>query len=199
MLAVGTAVAGGPPRRSQRAGLPHWAPPLGASVETGGRPGMCDLERGKPSVSQTLHPRPRHSRALATTPKRSAPEPHDFGAEGVQRPLIAWHAVIVGVPTQDAGQPAALFGNGPIAALEKLAPQGVQLRPRPLRVGDPLELETPPPVLPADVREAQEPERLRLAESPLLTLLGGKPPEPDQPRLLGVQLQRELREPVAKI
>jgi len=199
MLAVGTPVARRPPRRSQRAGLPHWAPPLGASVEAGGRPGMCDLERGKPSVSQTLHPRPGQSCALTATPKRPAPEPHDLGAEGIQRPLVTRHAVIVGVPTQDAGRPATLLGNGPIAALEKIAPQGAQLRPRPLRVGDPLELETPPPVLPANVGEAQEPERLRLAESPLLTLLGGKPPEPDQPRLLGVQLQGELREPVAKI
>ena len=49
------------------------------------------------------------------------------------------------------------------------------------------------------MREAQKPERLRLTETPLLALLGGEPPEPDQSRLLGVQLQRELREPVAKI
>src|SRR5690606_15164674 len=28
-IAVGTSVAGGPPHRSQRAGLPHWAPTLG--------------------------------------------------------------------------------------------------------------------------------------------------------------------------
>src|SRR5262245_15327027 len=28
-IAVGTALTGGPPRRSQRAGLPHWAPALG--------------------------------------------------------------------------------------------------------------------------------------------------------------------------
>jgi hypothetical protein len=32
-IAVGTAVAGGPPRRSQRAELPHWAPALGSGVE----------------------------------------------------------------------------------------------------------------------------------------------------------------------
>jgi hypothetical protein len=29
LVAVGTAIAGGPPRRSQRAGLPHWAPVMG--------------------------------------------------------------------------------------------------------------------------------------------------------------------------
>jgi hypothetical protein len=33
----------------------------------------------------------------------------------------------------------------------------------------------------------------------LLTLLGGEPPEPDQPRLLGRELQAELREPATKI
>src|SRR6266536_4112447 len=32
-VAVGTALAGGPPLRSQRAELPHWAPALGSGVE----------------------------------------------------------------------------------------------------------------------------------------------------------------------
>jgi hypothetical protein len=41
-VAVGTAVAGRPPRRSQRAGLPHWAPALGDGGESLLRPGMQD-------------------------------------------------------------------------------------------------------------------------------------------------------------
>ena len=45
-LAVGTAVAGGPPRRSQRARLTHWAPPLGSGVEARVGPGMQDAGRG---------------------------------------------------------------------------------------------------------------------------------------------------------
>ena len=49
------------------------------------------------------------------------------------------------------------------------------------------------------MRETKEPERLRLAKTPLLALLGGKPPKPDQPRLLSIQLQTELREPAAKV
>ena len=49
------------------------------------------------------------------------------------------------------------------------------------------------------MREAKEPERLRLAETPLCPLLSGEPPKPDKPRLLGVQLQAELRESVAKV
>ena len=98
------------------------------------------------------------------------------------------------------GEPGAYpIRDGLIAASQQLAPEGVKLCPRPLRVGNPLELKTPRPALPADMREAQKPQRLRLAETPLLTLLGGEPPKPDQSRLLGVQLQAELREPVAKI
>src|ERR1700756_2195176 len=116
MLAVGTAVAGGPPHRSQQALLTHWAPPLGASVEAGGGPGMRDLEERKPSISQAPHPLPGQSCALAATPKRNEPVPHSLGTECVERPLIARHAVIVGVPAKDAGQPASLFRHGLIAA-----------------------------------------------------------------------------------
>ncbi len=32
-IAVGTTLSSGPPHRSQRAGLPHWAPALSTSVE----------------------------------------------------------------------------------------------------------------------------------------------------------------------
>src|SRR5438309_10980367 len=55
------------------------------------------------------------------------------------------------------------------------------------------------PRLPADMREPKELERLRLAEPTRCAIPGGVPPELDQPRLLGVQLQTEFREPVAKV
>jgi len=41
-VAVGTGVAARPPRRSQRAGLPHWAPALGDGGESLLGPGMQD-------------------------------------------------------------------------------------------------------------------------------------------------------------
>ena len=49
------------------------------------------------------------------------------------------------------------------------------------------------------MREAEKLERLRLAEPTRLAIPGGVPSELDQPRFLGVQLQAELREPVAQI
>ena len=160
---------------------------------------MGDLEEWQPSIAQAPHPLPGQSCALAATPKRLEPEAHGLRAEGIQRPLITRHAVIVGVPAKDAGEPTPLLWDRLIAASEQLAPEGVKLRPRPFRVGDAFELKTPAPGLPAHVREAEKPERLRLAEAPLGPLLGGEPSEPDQPRLLGVQLQTEPREPVAKV
>src|SRR5271169_2285071 len=44
-VAVGTALTGGPPRRSQRAGLPHWAPALGVWRRSGrwGRDAWCGV------------------------------------------------------------------------------------------------------------------------------------------------------------
>jgi hypothetical protein len=49
------------------------------------------------------------------------------------------------------------------------------------------------------VREAQEIERLRLAEPAYLPVPGGVPPELDQPGLTGVQFQPELREPAVQL
>src|ERR1700694_31653 len=50
------------------------------------------------------------------------------------------------------------------------------------------------PTLPTVMREAQKREGLRLSLSPLLSVTSGEPPELDQPRLLRVQFQAELRQ-----
>ena len=49
------------------------------------------------------------------------------------------------------------------------------------------------------MREAEKPERFRLAEPTRCTIPGGVASELDQPCLHGVQLQTELREPVPKL
>src|SRR5436189_582887 len=81
-IAVGTALADGPPRRSQRALLTHWAPDLGASVESLIGPGMCDAGGREPSLRVAAHPLPVEAASLAAAPKRPVPEPHDLGSEG---------------------------------------------------------------------------------------------------------------------
>ena len=67
-IAVGTALAGGPPHRSQRAALPHWAPALGAGVEADFRVRMQDSRRRYPSSEQAFHPAPGQAVALAAAP-----------------------------------------------------------------------------------------------------------------------------------
>jgi hypothetical protein len=49
------------------------------------------------------------------------------------------------------------------------------------------------------VREAEEVERFGLPEATSLTSVGGEPSELDQARLLGRQLQVELRESFAQV
>ena len=68
IFAVGTALAGGPPHRSQRAELPHWAPASGASVEAHGGVGVHDAGGREPSGGEAVHPRPVQTAALAAAP-----------------------------------------------------------------------------------------------------------------------------------
>src|SRR6266487_7043453 len=97
-----------------------------------------------------------------------------------------------------ACQPPRLVGDGQMPAPLKLVFDLLELGLQPLRDGVTPEPETPASPLPADVREAQEVERLRLPQSPRRSSLGSEPPELDQPGLVGMQLQPELRQPLAK-
>src|SRR4249920_2665088 len=74
-----------------------------------------------------------------------------------------------------------------------------QLGSHPLGDRDALDPEPSCPVRRADVREAQEVERLRFARTPPASLPGGMPPELEQPGLVRVQLQPEPREPSTKL
>ena len=112
---------------------------------------------------------------------------------------VAGHGVVGEVPSHHACQPPPLLRDGLMPASLELVVDLSQLRPHPLRDRDTPQPEAPVPGLPADVREAQKVERLRLAQTPRCRSLGGAPPELDQPRLVRVQLQPELREPLAKL
>src|SRR6266511_4669519 len=199
VVAVGTALAGGPPHRSQRAGLPHWAPASGGGVKAHLGVGVQDAGRWEPSLSETVGALPGPVVALAATPKRPAPVPGHLVPEGLDRPGVARHGVVGEVSSHHTGQPGALLRDGPMPACLELVFDLLELGPHPLGDRDAPEPEPPAPGLPADVREAQEVERLRLSEPVRLAVRGGEPPELDQASLVGMQLQGELRDPVAKI
>src|SRR6266542_1188348 len=198
-VAVGTALGGGPPHRSQRAGLPHWAPASGGGVEAHLGVGVQDAGRWEPSLSEAVRALPGQVVALAATPKRLAPVPGHLVPEGLDRPGVARHGVVGEVSSHHTGQPGALLRDGPMPACLELVFDLLELGPHPLGDRDAPEPEPPAPGLPADVREAQEVERLRLSEPVRLAVRGGEPPELDQASLVGMQLQGELREPLAKV
>ena len=64
-IAVGTALSGGPPHRSQRAALPHWAPASGPSVEAHVWEGMLHTGRREPPSCDAIHPFPVEPVSLA--------------------------------------------------------------------------------------------------------------------------------------
>jgi len=104
--------------------------------------------------------------ALAAAPKRMQPMPAELSAEGVGGPMVAGHGVVGEMSSHHARQPPSLLEDGQMPASHELILHLLQLRPQPLRSGDALEPEAPVSPLPADVREAEKVERLRLGESP---------------------------------
>jgi hypothetical protein len=88
-----------------------------------------------------------------------------LGAEGRHRVGVAGHGVVSAVPSHHACQPLPLLGDGMMPASLELVFDLSQLRPHPLRDRDASQPEPPRPGLPADVREAQKVERLRLTQT----------------------------------
>ena len=78
-------------------------------------------------------------------------------------------------------------------ALSELVLDLSQFRPHPLRDGNAPQPETPVLGLPAEVREAEEVERLGFSDATSCSCPGSKAPELDESRLVGMQFQVELR------
>src|SRR5439155_5696680 len=89
LIAVGTALAGGPPRRSQRALLTHWAPASGTNAEAHVREGMHHASRRQPPGRQAVHALPVQAGALAAAPQLRLPVPCHLGAERRHRLAVA--------------------------------------------------------------------------------------------------------------
>ena len=103
------------------------------------------------------------------------------------------------MPSHHACQPAPLFRYREMHTLPELVFDLGQLRPHPLRDG--LALQPEPSVLglPAEVREAKKVERLGLPVATNCTCPCGVAPELDKSRLVGMQVQTELRQSLTKV
>src|SRR3954447_4112081 len=188
-----------PPARIPACASTHWAPPLDFGVKARLGPGMKDAGLGQPSVGQAASSFPGDPAFLAAARQRLLPEPLDLSSKASQRLAVVGHRVVAVMPGQDAGKPASLVGDRVMHPSPHLGLDRMQLAAHLLLARDPLELEPSVLVLRANVREAQKLERLGLAVAAPGPMLGGEPPELDQPRLVRMQLQTEHREPFAKI
>ena len=130
-IAVGTALAGGPPRRSQRAELPHWAPASGSGIEALARPGMDDANGREPPGLQTVHALPVEATALAAATKRLEPVPDHLRPERPHGMKVARHGVVVGMASHHACEPPSLFGYGLVPTSLQLGFHLLELGPHP--------------------------------------------------------------------
>src|SRR3989475_7905496 len=160
---------------------------------------MSKARGRQPAPSEPPHPLPGDASGLATPPQRATPEPPNLKTERDQRRAVHWHPVVLQMPVDDRAQPSAHLRDGSMQTSPQLGFHLAQLRLQPLPDRLPHHREPPVPLLPADVREAEEVERLRLPLAGSLSVSGREWPELQQPRLLGVQLQAELRQPLAEL
>src|SRR5579875_2857619 len=154
---------------------------------------MKNLHMGNPAGDQVPKPLPSHAALLTPPPKRAVPVPNHLGSKAFQTVHVAGNSMVVEVALNDPPQPPPDLGHWHVPAPMKLLFHFVQLcgeslLDRPALDGEPAGL----PGLPADMREAQEVERFRLALAPLLPVFGCVAPEFDQARLVRVEFQPEL-------
>ena len=72
-FAVGTPVARRPPRRSQRAALPHWAPASGQKAESLVRPGVHDARAWEEALGDPSHLLPGDLGLMAAAAETALP------------------------------------------------------------------------------------------------------------------------------
>ena|SRR6516162_1784629 len=150
---------------------------------------------GKPADRQKAHAGPREPMRLAAIEESPPPESSHPFPKDTQTIEISRHRVVVEVASHDRLEPLARLRHRVVHTPAKLLLDLLQFRPHTLAARLALHGEVPLPSRPADVRETQKVERLRLAFPPSFPALFGIPPEFDPARLVGVELQTKLLQP----
>ena len=138
----------------------------------------------KPPVLQLKHLLPGHA-LLASTAQCVPPEPQQSMPESSQAADVSRDRVVVEVALHDRLEPFASLTHRIVHALTKLLFDLSQLTSHALADRQAPHRE-PCSVLPADVRESQKVERLRLPFSSSFPVLFGKSAELDPARLIRV-------------
>jgi hypothetical protein len=123
---------------------------------------------------------------LAPATKVSPPQPQQSVREHGQALEVPWYRVVVEVTLHDRFEPSPRFRHGIMHAPVELLLDLSQLGSHALADRRASHGESPDPVLPTDMFEAQEIERLGFPFSSTFPVLFGKPPEFDPARLIRV-------------
>ena len=137
--------------------------------------------------------------ALAALAQLSSPQPGQPVPKDPQAVEVSRYRVIVEVALHDRPEPLAGVRNRSMPTLAELLLKFPQLPPQALADRFAFHGKLPPPVLPADVRETQKVERLRLTFSSSFPLELGKRPELDPARFVRMQFQSKLPQPFPEI
>src|SRR5215469_550958 len=192
-VGVGIMVAHNPLDRSGRAAFPHPALASGDNAEAAQRVWMMYARSGQPAVNNPQHPVPQHTAVLAASRQGAPPEPDRLEPKQVERPPVHGDPVVSIVPLDYRTQPPTHFRDGVVHAPLELGFHLTQFGLQALAYRLPQHREPPvAPLLPADMREAEEVEGLGLPLPAALSILGRIRPELQQPGFVGVQLQPEL-------
>ena len=186
-------IAHNPLHGSGRADFPHPALALGNDAHAAQRIGMTDDRHRQPTVDEAPHAIPEDAAVLTAPRQRAMPEPSHLEPKDPQRVLVQGHSVVLDVSTHHRLQPLALFGDGFVHPSLKLGFHLVQLRLQPFAYRLPQHRKPSiTPLLYADVRKAQEVERLGLPFSTPLPAVDRIRTELQQACFLRMQFQVEL-------
>ena len=188
-----------PLHRSQRAELPHWAPTSGSDVPTEIGIRMHDARQWKPFVLQTGHTFTCQPMPLTPSPEGTIPQSAYLIAKRIKFTSVAWHPIVSIVSKQHDPQPLTHCRDGILQATPEFPFDLLQLCPHPFPKGLPKHDKLPLSRHIAHMIESKEVKGLGLAVTTPLPVLGCKPPELDQPRLVVLQSQVELTEAFPKL
>src|SRR5712692_11134901 len=155
-------IARNPLHGSGRAVLPHPALASGDDAKAPQGIGMANTRRGQPPLDEPAHPLPGDVPCLTAPRQGAVPEPAHLEPEHGERRAVHGHPVVTDVPTDHLTQPCTHRWERIVPTPPELGLHLAQLRLQPLPDRLPPHREAPVPLLPADMREAEEIERLRL-------------------------------------
>jgi len=136
---------------------------------------------------------------LAARTQDASPISADSFSEATEYGQVARNRMVSVIALDHAFQPRSHEHNRLMHLPAQFLLDGKEFGPQPLRRGAPPDHKVAPRVPATEVREPEEREGLRLPFSALLSIRRREAPELDQSRLLRMDLQSELRQPLLEV